>query len=74
MQGFRVRVWEHSKTSRLGNPSRSHHINHRTSHENNADGVSPKGPCTQIVQTRTPKYPNGDYFKAKVYLFGNMDP
>ena len=30
----------------------------------------PKGPCTQIVYTWAPKYPNRDYFKAKVYLFG----
>ena len=27
----------------------------------------PKGPCTQIVDTLAPKYPNRDYFKAKVY-------
>ena len=26
----------------------------------------PKGPCTQIVDTLAPKYPNTDYFKAKV--------
>ena len=26
----------------------------------------PKGPCTQIVDTLAPQYPNGDYFKAKV--------
>ena len=35
---------------------------------------SPKGPCTQIVYTWAPKYPNRDYFKAKVYLLGYMDP
>ena len=27
----------------------------------------PKGPCKQIVDTLAPKYPNRDYFKAKVY-------
>ena len=27
----------------------------------------PKGPCTQIVDALAPKYPNRDYFKAKVY-------
>ena len=26
----------------------------------------PKGPCTQIVDTLVPKYPNRDYIKAKV--------
>ena len=25
------------------------------------------GPCTHIVYTLAPKYPNRDYFKAKVY-------
>ena len=34
----------------------------------------PKGPCTQIAYTLAPKDPNRDYFKAKVYLFGYMDP
>ena len=34
----------------------------------------PKGPCSQIVYTLGPKYLYGDYFKAKVYLFGYMDP
>ena len=34
----------------------------------------PKGPCTQIVYTLAPKYLYRDYFKAKVYLFGYMDP
>ena len=29
--------------------------------------LSPKGPCTQIGDTLAPKYPNRDYFKAKVY-------
>ena len=28
--------------------------------------VIPKGPCTHIVDTLAPKYPNRDYFKAKV--------
>ena len=36
--------------------------------------TSPKGPCSQIVYTLAPKYPNRDYFRAKVYLFGYMDP
>ena len=27
----------------------------------------PKGPCTQIIDTLAPKYPNRDYFKANVY-------
>ena len=27
----------------------------------------PEGPCTQIVDKLAPKYPNRDYFKAKVY-------
>ena len=26
----------------------------------------PKAPCTHIVYTLAPKYPNRDYFKAKV--------
>ena len=34
----------------------------------------PKGPCTQIVYTLAPKYFYRDHFKAKVYLFGHMDP
>ena len=34
----------------------------------------PKGPCTQIVYTLAPKHLYRDYFKAKVYLFGCMDP
>ena len=34
----------------------------------------PKGPCTQIVYTLAPKYLYRDYFEAKVYLFGYMDP
>ena len=29
--------------------------------------TSPEGPCTQIVDTLAPKYPNRDYLKAKVY-------
>ena len=36
--------------------------------------VSPKGPCTQIVYALAPKYPKKDCFKAKVWLFGHMDP
>ena len=36
--------------------------------------LTPKGPCTQIVYTLAPKSPNRDYFKAKVCLFGYMDP
>ena len=27
----------------------------------------PKDPCAQIAHTLAPKYPNRDYFKAKVY-------
>ena len=30
----------------------------------------PKGPCTQIVDTLAPKYPNRDYFTAKVSTIG----
>ena len=26
-----------------------------------------KGACTQIIAALAPKYPNSDYFKAKVY-------
>ena len=36
--------------------------------------ITLKGPCTQIVYTWDPKYLYGGYFKAKVYLFGYMDP
>ena len=36
--------------------------------------LNPKGPGTKIVYTLAPKYPNGDYFKTKVYLFRYMDP
>ena len=34
----------------------------------------PKGPCTQIVYTLAAKYPNRDYFKAKVCLLGVHGP
>ena len=34
----------------------------------------PKGTFAQIVYTSAAKYPNRYYFKAKVYLFGYMDP
>ena len=37
-------------------------------------GLYPKGPGTQIVYTLVPKYLYREYFKAKVYLFGYMDP
>ena len=35
---------------------------------------TPEGPCAQIVYTWAPKYPNRYYLKAKVCLFGYMDP
>ena len=34
----------------------------------------PKGPCSQIDIHRPQSTPNRDYLKAKVYLFGYMDP
>ena len=34
----------------------------------------PEGPCTQIADTLAPKYTISDYFKAKVYTLGHMDP
>ena len=36
--------------------------------------IDPKGPCAQIVCTPAPMYLCRDYFKAKVSLFGYMDP
>ena len=33
----------------------------------------PEGSMTQIVYAWAPKYSNRDYFKAKVYLSGDMD-
>ena len=36
--------------------------------------ANPKGPGAQIVYTLAPKYLYRDYFEAKVYLFGYMDP
>ena len=35
---------------------------------------SPKGPCAQIVYELAPMYLYRDYFKAKLKLFGYMDP
>ena len=32
-----------------------------------------KGPCTQIVDTLAPKYPNRDYFKGNLYTWTLRD-
>ena len=34
----------------------------------------PQGSMYPNRYTLAPKYPNRDYFKTKVYLFGHMDP
>ena len=38
--------------------------------QGSGSNIGPKGPCTQIVYTLTPKYLYRHYFEAKVY----MDP